>query len=232
MDNRLHVSQYGQCLVVDELCYKDIPEHKPGYFIEIGAGDGYTISNTYWFEKVRDWKGLIVEPIPHLVDKMLHNRWCDIYSGAVYIKDGTIDFLHLDGYSEMISGIQEAYHKQYYERVKREIQQHDQKTNTINVKCCTLNTLISEFNKNNGRVVNAPIDFLSLDCQTAELHVLYNYTFSDNPCKVIDIDMNNLNKNQLIDWFTENGFRQHWKHQFADEYIFVNDSIKWSWESV
>lgn len=231
MDNRLHVSQYNQCSIVDDLCYKDKTEHNSGYFIEVGANDGYTISNTYWFEKMRNWKGLVVEPIPHLVDKITHNRWCDIYSGCVYIKDGTIDFLHIDGYSEMISGIPDAYHKQYHERVKREIEQHKQKTNTISVNCSTLNSLIKIFNTNNGRKSDDVIDYLSLDCQTAELHVLNNYDFNENPCKVISIDMNNLNCQQLLDWFSDNGFRQHWKHQYADEYIFVNDKLSWSWNN-
>lgn len=33
-----------------------------GYFIEIGAGDGKTFSNTYLLEKKLNWKGILVEP--------------------------------------------------------------------------------------------------------------------------------------------------------------------------
>ncbi len=37
-----------------------------GFFIEAGAHDGYTQSNTYWLERFRNWRGLLVEPMPEL----------------------------------------------------------------------------------------------------------------------------------------------------------------------
>jgi hypothetical protein len=36
--------------------------HKHGFFIESGANDGISQSNTYFFAKHRGWKGLLVEP--------------------------------------------------------------------------------------------------------------------------------------------------------------------------
>lgn len=44
-------------------------EHLPtsgGFFVEAGANDGYTQSNTYYLERYRGWTGLLVEPTPHL----------------------------------------------------------------------------------------------------------------------------------------------------------------------
>ncbi|HEX3909318.1 MAG TPA: FkbM family methyltransferase [Solirubrobacteraceae bacterium] len=37
-----------------------------GFFIEAGANDGFTQSNTYWLERFRGWRGLLVEPMPEL----------------------------------------------------------------------------------------------------------------------------------------------------------------------
>jgi FkbM family methyltransferase len=37
-----------------------------GFFIEAGAHDGFTQSNTYWLERFRAWRGLLVEPIPEM----------------------------------------------------------------------------------------------------------------------------------------------------------------------
>jgi FkbM family methyltransferase len=37
-----------------------------GFFVEAGANDGYSQSNTYWFERVRGWRGVLVEPVPDL----------------------------------------------------------------------------------------------------------------------------------------------------------------------
>lgn len=37
-----------------------------GFFVEAGAHDGFTQSNTYWLETFRGWRGLLVEPVPEL----------------------------------------------------------------------------------------------------------------------------------------------------------------------
>jgi FkbM family methyltransferase len=37
-----------------------------GTFVEAGAHDGYTQSNTYYLERWRGWSGVLVEPIPEL----------------------------------------------------------------------------------------------------------------------------------------------------------------------
>jgi FkbM family methyltransferase len=42
-----------------------LPERE-GFFVEAGAYDGFIQSNTYWFERFRGWRGVLVEPIPHL----------------------------------------------------------------------------------------------------------------------------------------------------------------------
>jgi FkbM family methyltransferase len=46
----------------------------PGVFIEAGAHDGYTQSNTYWLERFRGWSGLLVEPLPEMARRARRNR--------------------------------------------------------------------------------------------------------------------------------------------------------------
>ena len=45
-----------------------------GFFVELGANDGVTQSNTLYLEKHRKWKGVLVEPTPHNFLKCLENR--------------------------------------------------------------------------------------------------------------------------------------------------------------
>ncbi len=45
-----------------------------GYFVELGANDGRFASNTLYFEKYRNWTGILVEPIPHKYLECLKNR--------------------------------------------------------------------------------------------------------------------------------------------------------------
>lgn len=35
-----------------------------GFFVEAGAFDGLNQSNTYWLERFRGWRGVLVEPVP------------------------------------------------------------------------------------------------------------------------------------------------------------------------
>ena len=45
-----------------------------GFFVELGANDGVTQSNTLYLEKHQKWKGVLVEPTPHNFLKCLENR--------------------------------------------------------------------------------------------------------------------------------------------------------------
>ncbi|HTW42867.1 MAG TPA: FkbM family methyltransferase [Solirubrobacteraceae bacterium] len=37
-----------------------------GFYVEAGGHDGFTQSNTYWLERFRGWRGVLVEPMPEL----------------------------------------------------------------------------------------------------------------------------------------------------------------------
>lgn len=47
---------------------------KGGTFVEAGAHDGYTQSNTYYLERQRGWTGVLVEPVPELGEKCRRRR--------------------------------------------------------------------------------------------------------------------------------------------------------------
>lgn len=58
---------------MDRKLEKYVP-YKGGFFVEAGANDGYAQSNTYYFEKIRKWKGILIEPIPQLYEKCVKQR--------------------------------------------------------------------------------------------------------------------------------------------------------------
>jgi FkbM family methyltransferase len=45
-----------------------------GVFVEAGANDGFRQSNTYYLERFRGWRGLLVEPIPELYRSCMSER--------------------------------------------------------------------------------------------------------------------------------------------------------------
>src|SRR5207249_10419961 len=42
-----------------------------GFYVEAGANDGFEQSNTYWLERFRGWRGVLVEPVPELYQEVL-----------------------------------------------------------------------------------------------------------------------------------------------------------------
>lgn len=40
-----------------------IIDRDDGFFVEAGANDGFTQSNTYWLERFRGWRGILVDPM-------------------------------------------------------------------------------------------------------------------------------------------------------------------------
>jgi FkbM family methyltransferase len=43
-------------------------------FVEAGAFDGFLQSNTYYFERIKGWTGLLVEPVPELSEACRRER--------------------------------------------------------------------------------------------------------------------------------------------------------------
>lgn len=56
-----HFSQAHQ----DETVYNIFPREQ-GFFIEMGAYDGQSFSNSLWLEKKYNWTGLLIEANPKL----------------------------------------------------------------------------------------------------------------------------------------------------------------------
>ena len=54
-----------------------------GRFVEAGANDGLAQSNTYYFERIRGWTGLLVEPVPELAATCRKNRRARVMEAAL-----------------------------------------------------------------------------------------------------------------------------------------------------
>jgi FkbM family methyltransferase len=59
--------------------------HQPGVFFEAGAHDGYTQSNTYFLERYRGWRGVLVEAIPELHAKAARRRPASYVANAALV---------------------------------------------------------------------------------------------------------------------------------------------------
>ena len=87
-------SQYGQDHWVVEKVFPG--RTKPGFFIEIGAGDGVLLSNTWVLEKNYGWTGILVEPT-HKFTQLIKNRTAHCAQTVVSWKESSLFIVEIPG---------------------------------------------------------------------------------------------------------------------------------------
>jgi FkbM family methyltransferase len=173
-------SQYQQ----DHYVYEHIFKGKTdGVFVDIGAHDGTTFSNTRFFEETMNWTGICVEPLPEIFDKLKESRNCICINGCIFADKKTVPFLKISGYAEMLSGIIENYDPMHLARIQSEIAAYGGKSEVIEIKCFGLTELLSENNITH-------VDFLSIDTEGGEFAILKSIDYSKIDIDVIEVENN------------------------------------------
>lgn len=168
--------------------------YEKGFFIEAGANDGISQSNTYYYERNMGWIGLLVEPNPIKCSQCKINRPNSIVENYALVssnfKNKTIsgDFSHLDAVDSLMSMVVEdgdytddnlLYHK------NKKIRENE----IIEVDAITLNELLTKHKI-------STIDFFSLDVEGYELSVLNGLDLSQIRPKYILIETANKEEYQ------------------------------------
>lgn len=146
-------------------------DYDNGYFVELGANDGVTQSNSLYFEKHRNWRGLLVEPAPQNFLKCRQSRSArnSIYCAACVSFGYDKEFVRI-AYSNLMSapvGLDSDIKDPHaHAKLGGQFLGDGDATFEFGAVARTLNSLLLE--------VDAPklIDFLSLDVEGAELEVL------------------------------------------------------------
>ncbi len=172
-------SQFGEDLWIKNNI--DLP--KKGFFIDVGAGDGVTYSNTFFFELI-GWDGICIEPNPYNYSKAKIIRK-KVISCAIASRRGA-QTLFIPEWSADWSSLK------------------NRETNSklIKVKTLTLNDIVSKFNIKK-------IDLLSIDTEGTELDVLKSLDFKRIVPKIIIVEYLHHDKenssNELKEFFKKLG---------------------------
>jgi FkbM family methyltransferase len=180
-----YFSQKGQDKFLHEQVFKG---KQKGFFVEVGAHDGISFSNSYFFEKYLGWTGLCVEPNPELFKKLFQNRSCYCEQCCITNFSGQKPFLKCTGYIlEMYSGLLDSMDPRHTERINTEIATYGGDKEIIFVNCMNFKELFQKY-----KITH--IDFLSLDIEGGEEAALRTIDFSQVSIDVIIVE-NNFNEN-------------------------------------
>lgn len=144
-------------------------DFRDGFFIEAGANDGYSQSNTYFLEKKLGWTGVLVEGIPELYEKCRKLRRNSIVFNCALVSpafpDATIT-MHFAGLMSVVEGSLKSLNAQT-EHIHAGLDvQRISKSYSVEVPARTLESILA------GVPDARRIDFFSLDVEGHELEVL------------------------------------------------------------
>lgn len=134
-----------------------------GTFVEVGAHDGYTQSNTYFLERHRGWSGVLIEAVPSLAARCARRRprsqvFCCALVGADYAKSQATVRV-----SDLMSAVDADDDAHTREAGEPNVELQTQ--TTVAVPARTLSSVLDE-------ATIGPLDLIVLDVERRELDVL------------------------------------------------------------
>jgi FkbM family methyltransferase len=157
-----------------------------GFFIEAGGNDGLSQSNTYWFERFRGWRGILVEAVPHQAEMCRLNRPRARVVNAALVADAAMKSVRIKAANLMafIPGTRSAEEEAAHLLDAASVQQLAD-IPEIEVPAMTLAAVLEMHG-------NPRVDLFSLDVEGYELPVLEGMDIARNRPRFILVETRDL----------------------------------------
>ncbi|BCY27828.1 FkbM family methyltransferase [Flavobacterium okayamense] len=196
--SKLFYSQFNQ----DEIINILLNNKKDGFFIDIGAYDGITFSNSLFFEKHCNWKGICFEPNPISFKKLEKIRDSILINGGVSDKNSILKFEKLSGSQEleMLSGFSDFFNEEHKLRINNELNEvKNSSRETILIETFSLNKVLQDNNIER-------VDYCSIDTEGGEFNILKTIDFNSIYISSLTIE-NNFDSKEVIKYMNSKGFK-------------------------
>lgn len=187
-------SQFGQ----DAALFDQFSDFQQGFFVDIGAHDGVSFSNSLFFERCLSWDGICFEPNPVLFSKCKTNRKCLSENACVSSRSGEVFFVLLPEPLECLGGIEEFFSDAHAQRINDALGQFGGSAVRIQVKSIVLTDyLVSKEIKE--------VDLLLVDVEGAEMEILKSIDYSRINIKSICVE-NNYHGDEIVGFLYSKGY--------------------------
>ena len=149
--------------------------------MEVGAYDGVSLSNTYFFENL-GWSGICLEPNPSAFEKLRRNRASTVVNAGVAAIPGTMAFLSLPSDLDLGSGFVDFFDANSLYANRSFVEQACKRGGrVVDVEVVNLNRLLGEHNVSH-------VDYLSIDAEGADWNILQSIDFIHFDIEVVSVE--------------------------------------------
>ena len=151
-----------------------------GYFVEFGATDGVTNSNTALLKREYGWHGILAEPNPAWHRRLRQSRHAHIDPRCLAARTGEqVEFVLVE--DPELSTIATYAGGDHFAEVRR-------RGESISVETVALNDLLA------AHGAPGTIDYMSIDTEGSEWEILSTFDFSRWQVRLLSIEHNNTER--------------------------------------
>lgn len=182
---------------------------RPGFFLEIGANDGFTLSNTVYLEKEFGWKGVLVEANPKYLALLSAREGAVIVNKAVSSKKGQAAFIDAGLYGGLEYSLDESHRS------------HTSGAASIMVECMGLQEILDT------TAAPARIDFVSIDVEGGEVPIIEQLVSVNRRfgCGCVEHNGRRAQYAHMVRMLANSGYQVIWENQTAHDLFFVDSKL-------
>jgi FkbM family methyltransferase len=181
---------------------------RPGFFLEIGANDGFTFSNTVYLEYEFGWKGILVEANQKYMRSLAKRKNSIVVNKAVSTQNGQADFIDAGLYGGLKASMADNH------------QDHTKDAECIKVECMRLQEILDK--------AEAPdrIDFVSVDVEGGELPIVEQMVSVNRRfrCGCIEYNDRKYDYATMVLLLKKAGYRIVWENKTGYDLFFHDNN--------
>lgn len=217
-------SQYLQDYTVWAHHYRHQPRRQL-FYVDIGANEPQSLSNTYFFDRCLGWRGICVEPQRTYHAKLLEMRTCELIPTCVSDRKRTVEFLNaanLGGVSVTNDNLQQSLRRRRHNSTRELTSAGDRTTEarmrsagSEEMTCVPVSTML-------GRRGTTHVDLMSIDVEGHELEVLRGIDWNATTVDVIVVERNSRWK-EANRFLGARGFHRSPKNHE----VYIHKRVRW-----
>lgn len=171
-----------------------------GTFLEFGAYDGVTFSNTFLLERLLNWSGVLLDPIPRHFEEMKLNRNCiSIHAAITASKKEFVKILESPA-----------------SNLSKPVSKRSITDKTHKVLAFTLSEIIDKY------FPTKSLDFLSIDVEGEDLEILATIDFSKYEINSICVEHNSrIGPDGLLKYMEKSGYALVGNEYSGNDFWFI-----------